>query len=130
VDDVFTRVLENLRGRLFGPLNLRLILQPVMAILFAIRDGRKDAREGREPYFWAIFTNPDERKNLIHEGWKAVGKVFIIAIVIDVIYQWIEFRWIYLGEALLVAFILACIPYLLIRGPLNRLMRRKQEKKA
>jgi hypothetical protein len=130
VDDVFTRVLENLRGRLFGPLNLRLILQPVMAILFAIRDGRKDAREGREPYFWAIFTNPDERKNLIHEGWKAVGKVFIIAIVIDVIYQWIEFRWIYLGEALLVAFILACIPYLLIRGPLNRLMRRKQEKKG
>jgi len=31
------------------------------------------------------------------------------------------FRWIYPLEVLLVAFLLACVPYLLIRGPVNRL---------
>ena len=33
------------------------------------------------------------------------------------------FRWIYPFETLLVAFLLACVPYLLIRGPVNRIAR-------
>jgi hypothetical protein len=49
-------------------------------------------------------------------------KVFILAVVIDVIYQWIVFRWIYPGEALIVAPLLAFIPYLLLRGPVRRLV--------
>ena len=125
MDELLARVLENLVGRVDGPLKFRLLLQPAMAILFAIRDGRKDAREGRAPYFWAIFTQSLHRKELLQEGWKAVGKVFVIATVIDLIYQLIALRWLYPGEALLVAFILACIPYLLIRGPVNRLVRQK-----
>jgi len=126
MDELLTRVFENLIGRVGGPLSFRLLLQPAMAILFAIRDGRKDAREGRVPYFWAIFTQPLHRQELLHEGWKAVGKVFVIATVIDLVYQLIALRWIYPGEALLVAFLLACIPYLFIRGPVNRLVRQKQ----
>jgi hypothetical protein len=93
-----------------------------MAIIFAVRDGMKDAREGRVPYFWAIFTSPVHRKELLREGWKAVGKVFIIAVIIDAVYQFMVLRWFYPGEALLVAFILAFVPYLLIRGPVNRVM--------
>jgi hypothetical protein len=42
----------------------------------------------------------------------------------DVIYQWIVQRWIYPGETLIVAMALAVIPYLLLRGPVNRLARR------
>jgi hypothetical protein len=52
--------------------------------------------------------------------------VFVLAIVMDVIYQWIVQRWIYLGETLIVAFALAVIPYLLLRGPVNRLARRRR----
>jgi hypothetical protein len=33
-------------------------------------------------------------------------------------------RWIYVGEALVVAAILAVIPHLFIRGPINRSARR------
>jgi len=62
---------------------------------------------------------------MVQDGWKSVGRVFILAIVIDVIYQLIVFRWVYPVEALLVAAILAFIPYLLIRGPVNRIARRK-----
>lgn len=50
-----------------------------------------------------------------------MAKVFIIAFVIDAIYQYIVLRWFYPGEALIVAFVLAVVPYVLIRGPVNRL---------
>jgi hypothetical protein len=54
---------------------------------------------------------------------EGVAKVFVMAVVIDVVYQYIVFRWFYPGEALFVAFILAFVPYLLIRGPVNRIVR-------
>jgi len=106
-------------------MKFRLILQPLMAIIFAVRSGLKDAKEGRPPYFWALFTQPDHRRDMLRDGWKAVGKVFVIAVIIDLVYQLIVFRWFYPGEALLVAAILALIPYLLIRGPVNRIARCK-----
>ena len=124
MEDVLARVWENLVGRVGGPLTFRLILQPMMAAILAIRAGVKDAREGRPPYFWAIFTDPVNRRALLREGWKDVAKVFVIAVMIDCIYQIIELRWFYPSEALMVAAILAVLPYLLIRGPLNRIARR------
>ena len=44
-------------GRTDGPLTLRLIFQPTVAAILAIRAGLKDAREGRTPYLWSMFTN-------------------------------------------------------------------------
>ena len=125
MEDLLTRIFENLIGRVSGPMKFRLILQPLMAIIFAIRSGLKDAKEGRPPYFWAIFTDPANRRDMLRDGWKSVGRIFILAIVIDAIYQFIIFRWFYPVEAILVAVILAFIPYLLIRGPVNRIARRK-----
>ena len=97
-----------------------------MAAFFAIRSGLKDAKENRPPYFWAMFTNPESRVDMIRDGWKSVGRVFILGIIMDVIYQLIVFRWFYPVEALLVAVILAAIPYLLIRGPVNRIAHSKK----
>jgi hypothetical protein len=125
MEDLLTRIFEDLIGRVSGPMKFRLILQPLMAIIFAIRSGLKDAKEGRPPYFWAIFTDPVNRRDMLRDGWKSVGRIFILAIVIDAIYQFIIFRWFYPVEAILVAAILAFIPYLLIRGPVNRIARRK-----
>ncbi len=124
MEDLFSRVFEDLVGRVSGPMKFRLILQPVMAALFAIRNGLKDAQENKPPYFWAMFTNPDSRADMIRDGWKSVGRVFILGIIIDAIYQFVVFRWFYPVEALIVAAILALVPYLLIRGPLNRIARR------
>ena len=121
MEEMLTRIMENLIGRVHGPMSFRLVLQPLMAIVFAIRDGRKDAREGRVPYFWAIFTSPEHRRELLREGWKSVGKIFIIAIVLDAVYQYLVARWFYPGEALVVAIALALVPYILLRGPVNRL---------
>jgi hypothetical protein len=117
-------MVENLIGRLDGPMHFRLFLQPATALFFGIRDGLKDAREGKPAYFWAIFSNPAQAKELLKSGLKSVTRVVIFALVMDAIYQIIVSHWFYPGEALLVAFILAFVPYLLIRGPVNRIARR------
>jgi hypothetical protein len=124
MDDLLTRFWTNLVGRLTGPMTFRLILQPTMAAIYALRDGLKDARQGRPAYFRTIFTQPDARRDLLAEGWKAVGRVIVLGLVMDFIYQVIEFRWVYPGELVVVALLLAAVPYLLLRGPFNRLARR------
>ena len=45
-----------------------------------------------------------------------MGKVFIVAIVLDLIYELIVYRWVYPGQAVIVATVLAIVPYLLILG--------------
>jgi hypothetical protein len=123
MDDVLARIWNDLFGRLTGPLTLRLYLQPAMAMLFALRDGLKDARAGRPAYLWTVFSHPEERRRLLAEGWKAIGKVFILAILLDVVYQLMVFRRIYPVEVLDVAVILAVVPYALLRGAITRLAR-------
>lgn len=121
MDDLFTRVTVDLLGRLSGPMKIRFLLQPAMAILLAARSGLQDARTGKPPYFWAIFTHPAQRRDLVKQGWGSIGKVFLAAIVIDVVYQIIQLRWIYPGEAMAVAVGLAIVPYLLSRGLVTRI---------
>jgi hypothetical protein len=115
------RIVHNLFARLDGPLHFRLILQPVMATIFAVVDGIKDAKAGKPAYFWALLSTPHYREQLVKEGWKSVGKIFILAIVLDVAYQLKVHSTVYPGETLIVAFLLAILPYLLLRGPVNRL---------
>ena len=123
MEELFARIWDGLLARVGGPMTFRLILQPAMAALLAIRAGLKDAREGRPPYFWTILSDPKQRDDLLREGWKATARVFGLAIVMDIIYQWIVQRWIYPGEVVIVAILLAMVPYLLIRGPVTRIAR-------
>ena len=127
MDEILTRFVENLVGRVHGPMAFRFFLQPFMAILFAVLDGRKDAREGQAPYFWALFTDPEHRRAMLRSGWRAVGKIFILALILDAVYQFRVVRWFYPTEAIVVAISLAIIPYVLLRGPANRLIGRMAE---
>lgn len=119
--DTLLRMFNDVIGRLDGPLHFRFFLQPLMAIFFAVRDGLRDAREDRPAYFWSVFTDSASRGEMLRDGWKSVSKVFIIALVLDVIYQVIALRWFYPLETLLVAVLLALVPYLIVRGPVNRI---------
>jgi hypothetical protein len=124
MDDMWARIGHNLIDRVTGPMKFRLVLQPAIAAFFAIRSGLADARAGKSPYFWCLVSDPAQRTDMIQDGWKSVGKVFILAIVLDVVYQIIVQRFVYPGETIIVAFILAILPYLILRGLVTRLARR------
>ena len=123
MEDTLARVWEHLVGRLSGPLTFRLLLQPAMSTLFAVRDGLRDARTGRSRFLRTILRSPDDRRRLIREGLIAIGKLAALAIVIDFAYQLIVFRRIYPAEAIDVALLLAIVPYFVLRGPVNRIAR-------
>src|SRR5262245_9785020 len=93
--DFLARAWEQLAGRIEGPFAFRFVFQPVMAAILAIRAGVADAQDDRAPYLWSVLSNPLERPQLIREGLKDVMRVFVLAIVLDVAYQLIVFRWVY-----------------------------------
>lgn len=123
MEEQFARFWGDLADRLGGPLDFRFFLQPAIALFFGIRDGLRDAQVGARPYFWAIFTDPAERRPLVRHGWKSIAKVVAVALVLDVAYQLLVLRFVYPVEALVVAIGLAILPYLLSRGPINRIVR-------
>jgi hypothetical protein len=131
MDHIWIRVGSQLLDRVSGPMKFRLVLQPAMAVFFAIRSGLADARAGKAPYFWALMWNRTQREAMLKDGWKSISRVFILALVLDVVYQIIVLRFVYAGEAVIVAFVLAIVPYLIVRGLTTRIARKKRaESKA
>lgn len=121
--DVWQRFIGNLLDRLDGPLHFRFILQPLMSTLLAIIGGIKDAKLGKPPYLWGAVAHPEYRKEFLQDGWKHAGRIFMLAIVLELIYQPYFLHAFYPGEMLTVAFVLAFVPYILVRGPANRIAR-------
>ena len=125
MDDIWSRIAVNLTDRVHGLMNFRFILQPIIASIFGILSGLADARDGRPPYLWTLLVNPADRGGMVRDGWKSIGKVFIVALVLDVIYQTIVSRFVYTGEALIVGFVLTIAPYIILRGLVNIIARVK-----
>jgi len=119
----FTIYVNDFIARFDGPMHFRLFVQPLMAIIFAIRDGRRDAREGRGAYLWTLVSDPDQRRYLLASGWKGISKVFVLAFLLDVVYQFMVWHGLKPLQAILTAVVLAVIPYAVLRGPVNRLLR-------
>jgi hypothetical protein len=126
MDQMWTRVGNQLLARVTGPMKFRLVLQPAMACFFAIRHGLTDAKAGKPPYFWSILSNLSHCRPMLKSGWKDVGRVFLLAIAMDVVYQIIELHFVYPGEAIIVAVVLAIVPYLILRGLVTRIARREK----
>jgi hypothetical protein len=127
--DQFTRLWHDLISRPDGPMSFRFLLQPVMAIVFAIRDGLKDARAGRSAYLWMIVTDPSRRAERLREGFEAVGRVIGLGILMDAIYQYVVLKAFFPLEMLIIVLVLAFVPYLLARGPANRIASRWLERR-
>jgi hypothetical protein len=125
MDDIWMRIVGNLGDRLQGPMHFRFILQPVVASILAILSGLRDAKAHKPPYFWALLTHSGGRGDIIRDGWKSVGKVFLVALVLDVVYQVWVFRFVYSLEVLIVGFVITIVPYLILRGVVNRFASRK-----
>lgn len=125
-EDVRQRIWQDLHDRPGGPMMFRFMLQPVMATIAAFHDGLKDAATGRSPYLWTVLTNQAERSARLSEGLISTGRVILLALGMDVIYQYVALKSFYPGEAVIVAVLLAFVPYLLLRGPIARIARRRR----
>lgn len=123
MDELLNRFVPDLIGRVHGPFAFRFVLQPIMAGLFALIDGLADARLGKPAYFWSVLTHGAEGRALLREGWHRVLRVVVLGVVMDVLYQLIEFKTIHPVQLVVIVLALAFVPYLLLRGPINRLSR-------
>jgi hypothetical protein len=123
LEDYLARDWAMLVGREHGPLGFRMILQPLVAAALAIRAGRRDAKNGRKPFGWALITDSSQRHGLLKEGWRDVGRLYGLAVVVDGIYQVLVFGTVHVFQALIVAAILAFPTYVILRGATNRIVR-------
>ena len=118
------RLWRDILDRPGGPMTFRFILQPAMAIIAALRDGIKDARTGRRPYVWALIhgvRDPQGRCGRLWEGIVSTARIIILGVVMDVIYQWRVLDTFYPIQAAVIAILLAFVPYLVLRGPFERI---------
>ena len=122
MEEALRQAWDNLFGRVDGPMSFRLIIQPVVATFLAIRAGWTDAREGRPIFFWTLARDPTQTRVMLRNLWRIAGKVFLVALVLDAIYQIIVLHWIYPVQALIVATLLALVPCMVVRAVGNRIV--------
>jgi hypothetical protein len=121
--EALSRMYGQILGRGTGPLNFRLVVMPIVVSVLAVRAHLRDVREGRPTELWAFLKNPAERRRLFRSGLRDFGKVFIVAVVLDTMYQLLVFGWVYPAEVLFIAVMCAVVPYFLVRGPVTRVAR-------
>jgi hypothetical protein len=121
--EVLGRIWRSLVARPGGPMTFRFVLQPAMAAIAALRDGVADARLGRRAYLSAIVSGAGGREARLWEGVLSTSRILILGVVMDIVYQITVLGEFFPAEAAIVAVLLAFVPYLLLRGPIERAAR-------
>jgi hypothetical protein len=114
----------DLLARLSGPGRMRFILQPTVASVLGARDGIKDARAGLPPFIRALVFH-GHRAGMLRDMFSSVRNLVAIGILLDVVSQFLIFREIHPGAALLLGPVLIAFPYALSRALTNRIARRR-----
>ena len=122
--ETLARVWQNLVDRPGGPMVFRFFLQPTMATIAAVLGGIKDARLGRAPFFQTVLTNPAKRAGRLDEAMVDTSRIMLLGLIMDGIYQYIEFDTFHPAEAVIITLLLAFLPYVLLRGLVARVARR------
>jgi hypothetical protein len=124
--EIRERFWNDLLDRPDGVMRFRFVLQPVMAAIAALRDGVEDAKLGRSPYIWTLVYSQSERGGRLAEGVISTARVLLLGLCMDTVYQLIALNTFYPGEAVVIAIALAFVPYLILRGPVARIARRRR----
>jgi hypothetical protein len=122
VDEILPRIWDQLVGRLSGPMSVRFVIQPAVAVTLAIRAGVRDARDGRPPYLRTLIVDSSRRRTMLLSGWVDIKRLFVLAAGFDILYQIEVLRFFHPLQALTVACSLAVMPYVAIRGLASRAM--------
>ncbi len=123
------RFVDEMVARLSGPGRMRFILQPMVAFMVGARDGIRDTRLGNPPFLWGLVFHPAHRRGLLRGAVASVRDLIAVAILLDVAVQFVMFRIVHPGAALLLGPVLIAAPYATSRALTNRfaqwLMRRE-----
>ncbi len=121
------RFFEDMFARLSGAGRLRFILQPVAALLVGTRDGIKDSQVGCPPFLSALVSQRKRRTDLLRSALASVRDLVAIAIIVDIISQFLIFQEVHPGAALLLGPVLITVPYSISRALANRIARRRRQ---
>jgi hypothetical protein len=118
--DTLRRLWHNLIERPDAPMRFRFVLQPLMAGAFAIRDGLRDARAGRAPFFTTVLWRPRDRAERLREALNATARIILLGLLMDMIYQILVLQTFFPNEAVIIALLLGFVPYAVVRGLATR----------
>jgi hypothetical protein len=117
------RFVPDVLARFSGPGRLRFIFQPIAATILGARDGVKDARAGAAPFLSALVFRGRNRPELLRGALASVRDLVAIAILLDVVAQFLIFRMVHPGVALILGPVLIAAPYAIARALTNRISR-------
>ena len=120
--------LEELPQRFTGPGRMRFVLQPVLAILLGLRGGLTDARAGNPPYLFGLLFAAGHRGELLGSGAAAIATLLAMGIILDIVFQFVLYRAVHPGAALVIGPILICTSYALSRALMTHLARGFEKK--
>jgi hypothetical protein len=119
---------DELPQRLTGPVRLRFVLQPLVAILLGWRSGRADVRAGRPAYLYGLVTGSVDRKASLRNGFAVVRDLVAVGIVLDAVAQLLIYRQVHPGAAVVIGPVLICLPYAVSRALSYRIVRLMQRR--
>jgi hypothetical protein len=105
---------------------LRFVIQPVVAIVLGVRDGRRDALADRAPYLWALVFDKGRRARL-EAAVRAIAVPFAVAVLMDSLVQFFLTRSVRLRWSIAVGVLLIFLPYCCARALGNRAFRALHE---
>jgi hypothetical protein len=113
--EVQHRFWTDIFARADGPMTFRFYLQPLMAAIAALHDGFDDARSGHKAFFWTAALDPTKQGGRLREGLTSTARIVLLGLSMDVIYQHKVLHTFYPVEAVLMAILLAVVPYFIFR---------------
>ena len=91
----------------------------VLAIWAHLKDVRsREARSSLAP----LSRSSTERARLVRSALGDVGKTFVVAVVLDTVYQILVYKSFRPGPAIFVALVCAVLPYVLVRFVFARIV--------
>ncbi|HVU53108.1 MAG TPA: hypothetical protein VHL80_20635 [Polyangia bacterium] len=112
------------RGMFGGSFQLRLVLQPLAAVVLGVRVGIRDAKHGELPFFQALLRKKGGRGGLLGKAVRDAVVPISIAFVVDSILQRLINHHIRPLESLFVGALLVFLPFLVARALTNRIWTR------
>jgi hypothetical protein len=115
-----SRFFDDLAARIAGPMSARFFLQPAIAIALGIRDGLMDAKAGNPPFIYDVVFHPEDRPRDLRNAFKALLIPIVVATALDGIVQYMMFKHVRPGAAVLVGSFVMGVSYAYARGVIIR----------